>query len=296
MAAVKIVTDSTADIPPQWVQDLEITVMPCEIIFGQESFLEGVELTTREFYQRMAASPALPTTSQPPLGLFVQAYERLGGEQETAAIVSIHISSHLSGAYQTACVAASSLPHLNITVIDSRQLSMGLGWLVVAAARVARQGQSAAQLAALVNDMIPRVRAVTVLDSLLHVARGGRIGKAKALVGTLLKVKPVVQVLGGEVLPLCNVRTRRKALARLVEIVVAQGPFEEISVLHADDPEAGQEALELLNEALAAAGFAFDREGIFFGQSGAAITTHLGLGAVGICCVLAQTMNGDKDR
>ncbi len=288
MAAVKIVTDSTSDIPPDWVRDLEITVMPCEIIFGQEAFLEGVDLTTRQFYDRLATSSVLPTTSRPPLGLFMQAYRRLGDEQKAEAIVSIHISSLLSGVYENACVAAGSLPHLNITVIDSRQLSIGLGWLVVAAARMAQGGQPADQIVATVKEMIPRVRAMTMLDSLFHLARGGRIGKAKALMGTLLKVKPLVQVLGGEVLPICNVRTRRRALARLVEIIVAQGPFEEMSVLHADGPDAGRETLELLSEAMRAAGFDFDGERILFSQSGASITTHLGLGAVGICCVLTQ--------
>jgi DegV family protein with EDD domain len=296
VAGIKIVTDSTADIPPAWVQDLGITVIPCEIVFGQEVFLEGVDLTNREFYDRMASDPVLPITSQPPLGMFGQAYKGLGDEQDTEAIVSIHISSLLSGAYHTACVAASSLPDLNIIVIDSRQLSMGLGWLVITAARMAQEGHAAAQIAAVVKEMIPRVRAITMLDSLLHVARGGRIGKAKALMGTLLKVKPLVQVLDGEVSPICNVRTRRRALVRLVEIVAAQQPFEEMSVLHADAPDAGREVLALLIEALNAAGSPFDKERILFGQSGASITTHLGIGAVGICCVLAKITNCDKER
>ena len=286
MDTVKIVTDSTCDLPAEWVRELDITVLPCTISFGLETFREGVDLSTPEFYRRMAQSPLLPTTSRPPFGLYEEVYERLG--QKGASILSIHISSQLSGIYRDACAAARQLPYLNITVIDSRQLSMGLGWQVVLAAQAAQAGRSLKEIAALVRGIIPRVRAVTVLDTLEYVARGGRIGKAAALVGTLLSVKPVVQVLDGEVCPVGQVRTKQRALEYMVDYIVSQGPFAEMAILHADAEDAAYQVLEILLHRARAAGISLQRESILVSTSGAAITTHLGLGAVGICCVLAR--------
>lgn len=280
MPSVHVVTDSTADIPPHPIAELEITVLPCIIAFGHEAYRDGIDLTNREFYEKMAASPVLPTTAHPPLGLFLETYARLcrGGD----SVFSIHISERLSGTVRAALMAATSLPNLHIRVVDSRQLSMGLGWQAIIAARAAQRGLGLDEVCDEVAKITARVRAVAALPSLWHVQRGGRIGKATALLGTALRMKPLVQVLHGEVLPIANVRTWNKALQRLADHIIAAGSSEELAVLNADAPESGEALTDLL------AGY-FPRERMLIGEAGAAITTHLGPGAVGICCVLANS-------
>ncbi len=277
--SVHVVTDSTADIPPHLIAELDITVLPCIIAFGHEAYRDGIDLTNDEFYEKMATSPILPTTAHPPLGLFLETYERLcrGGD----AVFSIHISEQLSGTIRAALMAATALPELPIRVVDSRQLSMGLGWQAIIAARAAQRGFSLDEVCAEVARITDRVRAVAALPSLWHVQRGGRIGRATALLGTTLRMKPLVQVLRGEVLPIANVRTWTKALQRLADHIIAAGPSTELAVLNAGDPASGEALADLL------AGY-FPGERMLIGKAGAAITTHLGPGAVGICCVLAE--------
>ncbi|MFB0545934.1 MAG: DegV family protein, partial [Anaerolineae bacterium] len=175
-----------------------------------------------------------------------------------------------------------------IAVIDSYQLSMALGWQVVLAARAAQAGRSVSEIEASLERVIPRVRSVAVLDSLEHLARGGRLGKAAVLLSSLLNVKPVVQMWGGEASPIGNVRTKRLALEHLVDFVVAQGPFEEVSVPHTNAPDTAQQVAEMLVARMAAFENTLPRERILICEAGASITTHLGLGAVGICGVLAE--------
>ncbi|MDY7041741.1 MAG: DegV family protein [Chloroflexota bacterium] len=279
MPSVHVVTDSTADIPPQLVTELDITVLPCIISFGNEAHRDGVELTNAEFYDKLADSPILPTTAHPPLGLFLETYERLcrGGD----AVFSIHISEQLSGTMRTAETAAAAFPERPIRVMDSRQLSMGLGWQAVVAARAAQRGLGLDEIYDKMTEVTKRARAMAALQSLWHVQRGGRIGKATALLGTTLRMKPLVEVVGGEVLPIENVRTWHKALERLAKHIVAAGPCQELAILNANDPQSGEILVDLLADY-------FPRERTLMGESGATITTHLGLGAVGICCLLAE--------
>jgi DegV family protein with EDD domain len=276
---VKVVTDSAADVPPELAQGLGITVLPCYVIFGSEVYRDGVDLTPREFYDKLATSPILPTTSQPPLGLFVETYQNL--LQESEGIVSIHVASTLSGVFNAARVAADALSTAPITVIDSQQLSMGAGWQVIMAAQAAQDGHTLAGVVSLVQAVQPRVRAAAMLDSLEHVRRSGRISQATALMGAALKVKPLLQIMTGEVTAIATVRTRGKALRHLVEFVAAQGAFKELCVAHADAAEAAQEVVEGLSTV-------HPSQRLLICQAGAAITTHLGLGAVGICGVLEK--------
>jgi len=279
VSSVHVVTDSTADIPSHLVAELDITVLPCIIAFGNEVYCDGVDLSNAEFYDKLADSPVLPTTAHPPLGVFLETYERLcrGGD----AVFSIHISRQLSGTMRTATMAASALPDLPIRVMDSGQLSMGLGWQAIIAARAAQRGLSLDEICEQAAEITGRARAAAALRSLWHVQRGGRIGKAAALLGTALRMRPLVQVLHGEVLPLENVRTWRKALEHLAGYIIAAGPSAELAVLHAANPESGEVLADLLADY-------FPRERILMGEAGATITTHLGLGAVGICAVLAS--------
>jgi DegV family protein with EDD domain len=279
MGKIKVVTDSAADVPSELAQRLDITVLPCYVIFGSEVYRDGVDLTPREFYDKMATSLILPTTSQPPLGLFVETYQNL--LQESEGIVSIHVASTLSGIFNAARVAADALSAAPIAVVDSQQLSMGAGWQVIMAAQAAQEGHTLAEVVSLVQAIRPRACAAAMLDSLEHVRRSGRINWVTALMGTALRVKPLLQIVTGEVTAIATVRTREKALRRLVELMAAQGAFRELCVAHADAAEAAQEIVERLSTV-------HPRERLLICQVGAAVTTHLGLGAVGICGVLEK--------
>ncbi len=274
---VKVVTDSASDIPVTIARDLGITVVPDNVHFGQRTYRDGVDLTREEFFIELAKSPVLPTTSQPAVGVFEEVYRQLG--REARQIVSIHLPAKLSAVLNSAHLAAQSLPDLEIVLIDSTQVSMGMGWLVIIAARAARQGKNLAEILALVKDTIPRLRLIAMLDTLEYVQKGGRIGKGAALVGTLLSMKPIVQLLDSELLPVENVRTRRRALQRLAEIVTEMAPLEEAAVVHANAPALAHELAEML-----APVHPFDR--ILIGQVGAILGTHTGPGAVGVACVM----------
>ncbi len=274
---VKVVTDSASDIPVTIARDLGITVVPDNVHFGQRTYRDGVDLTREEFFIELAKSPVLPTTSQPAVGVFEEVYRQLG--REARQIVSIHLPAKLSAVLNSAHLAAQSLPDLEIVLIDSTQVSMGMGWLVIIAARAARQGKNLAEILALVKDTIPRLRLIAMLDTLEYVQKGGRIGKGAALLGTLLSMKPIVQLLDSELLPVENVRTRRRALQRLAEIVTEMAPLEEAAVVHANAPALAHELAEML-----APIHPFDR--ILIGQVGAILGTHTGPGAVGVACVM----------
>jgi len=274
---VKVVTDSASDIPTAIAQELGITVVPCNVHFGERTYRDGVDLTGEEFFIELARSPMLPTTSQPAVGVFEEAYRRLA--EETDQIISINLPEKLSATLNSARLAAQSFPELEITIIDSTQVCMAQGWLAIIAARAARQGMGLAEIVGLVEDTIPRLRLIALLDTLEYVQKGGRIGKASALLGTLLNVKPLIQVLDGEALPLENVRTRQKALRRLVEIVGDLGPLQEVAVMHANAPAIAQQLVDML-----APLHLPDR--ILVGQVGAILGTHAGPGAVGVACVV----------
>lgn len=280
MSNVRIVTDSASDIPPGMAEELGITVVPCNVHFGQRTYRDGVDLTSEEFFIEMARSPTLPTTSQPAVGLFEETYRRLA--EETDQIVSIHLPRKQSATYNSAYLAAQALPEVEIVVIDSTQVSMAQGWLAIIAARTALQGKGLTEVVEVVQDTIPRLRLIAMLDTLEYIQKGGRIGKATALLGTLLKMKPLLQVLDGEVLPLENVRTKRKALRRLAEIVAEMAPFEELAVMHADALPVARELADMLAPL-------HPPDRTLVSQVGAILGTHAGPGAVGVACVMKGT-------
>jgi DegV family protein with EDD domain len=277
MITVRVVTDSTADIPPQLASALDITVIPDQVIFGQQPYRDGVDITLGRFLELLAMNPHLPKTAQPSLGVFLDTYRRLG--QDEAGIVSIHVGYHLSGMVRTAQAAAAELSsEVRVAVVDSQQLSMAQGWQVIAAARAAQQGASFDQVVALAQQLPPLSHAAAMLDSLDHARRGGRIGRLAALMGAALRVKPLINVVDGHPALLGNVRTRRKALDRLAEHVATKAPFLALAVLHVNAPEAAASLADRLSTF-------YPRDNIPVGETGAAVATHLGPGAVGICLV-----------
>lgn len=273
MPNVKVVTDSLADIPADLARELDITQVPCIVRFGDETFRDRVDLTPTEFYRRLVASPILPATSQPSVGTFEEAYRQLA--KSTSEIISIHVIGDLSGTLNAARLAAKNLPDVKIELVDSRQVSMGLGWLAIIAARAAKAGHTLKEIRKVVEDAIPRVHIIGMLDTLQYAQRGGRLGKGSALVGTLLHVKPLLSVVRGEIVPVENVRTQKRALERLVEIVLTSGPIQELAVIHAEAPEYARKLHALLAQT-------FPQDHIVMSETGPVLGTHTGPGSVGI--------------
>ncbi len=276
MAQVAIVTDSVADIPDPILRELGITSVPTFVRFGDRVFRDKVDLSVSEFYKRLSESSTLPATSQPPPSAFEQVYRQLA--QQTDEIITITTTARLSGIYSSAVVGAQNVPGVRIEVIDSKQATMAVGWIVILAARAARAGARLEEIKALVEDTIPRAHVMAMLNTLEYAQRGGRLGKGAALIGTLLNVKPIISLIDGEVQPIEKVRTARRAAERLIEIVLASGPIQELAVMHA----AGLELAQQLKNSLSA--HLPDRH-ILIGETGPVLGTHVGPGAVGIAWI-----------
>lgn len=273
MGNVKIVTDSLADIPVDIAKELGITQVPCIVRFGDHEFRDRVDLTSAEFYKRLVASETMPTTSQPATGVFQEIYQNLA--RETKEILAIHTIASLSGIFNASRVAAQSIPNVRIELIDSKQVTMALGWLVILAARAARDGHTLDEVRTLIEDALPRVHVIGALNTLEYAQRGGRLGKGAALVGTLLHVKPLISIVGGEIVPVENTRSQKRALERLVEIVLGSGPIQEIAVIHS----AGEELAQKVKRMLAAT---LPEDQIVMTETGPVLGAHVGPNGVGI--------------
>ncbi len=238
--AVRIVTDSTSDLPPQMAQELQISVVPLSVIFGDEVLREGVDIGHDLFYDRLIRGKVHPSTAAPSIGDFLEAYEPLLAE--TDEIVSIHLSSKLSATYNNAGQAAQQLAErgARIEVIDSQSVSFGLTFMASAAARAAIGGASVDEIRTIVERMIPQVRILVFMDTLEYLRRGGRIGRARAFVGNVLRVKPILSIRHGEVHPEERVRTKRLALERLFQIVTSYRA-KEMAIGYTTTPQEAQE-------------------------------------------------------
>jgi len=212
---VKIVTDSTAYLSPEEIARYDIHVLPLKVIFGLDAYSEGVDITNEEFYRRLAKAATLPTTSQPSVSDFPRIYGELA--QRGHPILSLHISSHLSGTVNSAMAAKEQLPQAQIEVIDS--LSLDLRTVVTRAAEAAEAGQTLPQLKASIEKLNTSMNGFGALDTLEYLWKGGRIGSAKALLGTLLRIKPVLAFEAGEVKVLHKARTTRKAIEYILEVM-----------------------------------------------------------------------------
>ncbi len=234
---VRIVTDTAADLPPAIASSRGIEVVPLTVRFGDESFLSGVELSADDFWAKLGSSHVAPATAAPSAGDFQKAYEKLAAEGATG-IVSIHLSSKLSATYQSAAVAAKEIGGTQVEVFDSLGVSAGLGLLALHAADRAEAGASAGEIVAELEELRPRVRLYGVIDTLEYLRLGGRIGGAQALLGTMLKMKPVIGLADGVVDPVGRVRTRAKALEHLAGLVRAhEGKIQRLVVMHGAAPD-----------------------------------------------------------
>ena len=275
---VRIVTDSTADLTPEQQRAAGITVVPLNVHFGDEVFRDHVDLSADEFFRRLKASSQLPRTSQPSVGAFEEAYRKLldGGDE----IVSVHLSSKVSGTYNSALMAAQSVGDGKIEVVDSLSTSMALGFMALEGAKLAKAGRDRQAVAECLQGLVPKARVICVVDTLTYLERGGRIGKARALLGSLLNVKPILQLKDGEVVPLGRARGRPQALNRLVELLERDGKVRQLAIMHG----AAQTDAEHLRERVASRYPGVD---IQLTEIGAVLGTHTGPGVIGFTYLVA---------
>lgn len=250
MARIALVTDSTCDLDIAYLEQYNINVIPLNVIFGDETYLDGVEIDTDQFFAMLQTKEVLPRTSQPSPGDFALVYERLAAEYDH--IISIHISSLLSGTHQSALMARDLCPSADITVVDSKSASIGLGWVVLVAARAIAAGKGKDEVLALVEQAVSEHHILLTVESLEWLHRNGRIGKASALLGGLLSVRPILYIEAGIIAPHGKVRGKmEKVLGQMVtnmtELVSTAGPVN-IGIVHAQSPELAEHAANLLEQ------------------------------------------------
>jgi len=272
-AKVKIVTDSTAYPEPKVIAKHDIRVVPLKVVFGSEVFTEGVDITNEEFYQRLAKGGKLPTTSQPSVADFIKVYRELA--EQGHPILSIHISSKLSGTCASALAAKNALPRAQIEIVDS--LTVAMGMLISPAAEAAERGETLSQIAASIEKLNKCIKVIAAFDTLEYLWKGGRIGAARALVGTLLKIKPVLTQEGGEVNVLNKTRTMAQAIEYIqgfVEKEVKGNVFLHGWVAHSHVPDAARVLERGLREN-------FNWVELRFLEMGLVLGTHMGPGLIG---------------
>lgn len=276
---IKIVTDSAADIPPQLLKELDITVVPLYVRFGDETYKTGTEISNQQFYNRLIAGDVFPNTIQPSPEDFKQVYEQLAKHAD--GIVSIHLSEKFSGTVNSAKLGRDLLKSkCPIEVINSDSMTIQLGLICIAAARAAKAGESQANVLKIVNEAIPEVHVLVLFDSLKYLAKGGRIGKAKGLLGTLLNVKPLLGMKDGVVVPVSQVRSRSKGLEQLYvfmeNALKIKDNVEELAILYNTTQN---EALALVERISPL----YPREKIIMAEIGPILGAHAGPNLVGVC-------------
>jgi len=269
---VSIVTDSTSDLPSSVAEELEIAVVPVSVQFGDRVYKDGIDISTDTFYEMLKTNPVLPKTSAPSIGTFEEVYREVS--QKCDAIVSIHIASKLSATYDSARLACSNI-NFPISVIDSETASMACGLLAITAAKAAIDGANTVEIERHLRDRIPRTITYGVFSTLDYLLKGGRIGRAQAFVGSLLKISPILAIRNGDVLPVARIRTRSKAIDRLCDIVRELGEIEALSVMRTTTPEDAEDLVNRLSPL-------FPAEKIYRTSIGPAIATYIGPDAVGI--------------
>jgi len=271
---VKIVTDSVSDISPAIASELGIIVVPLNVVFGNEIYRDGVDLTTDEFYRKLEQSQILPTTSTPPLQAFIELYDRLA--EETDEIMVITISRKLSATGESALKAVESMEKkCRVEIVDSQWAMMGEGLLVIAAAKAAQAGAKLDELIEQIKRNMSRVEMRLAFDTLEYLKRGGRIGKARALMGSMLGINPILGIKDGEVFPYGRERSRAKAINHLYDFVMGYSRIEELAVEDATTPDEADELVERL-------GAKFPKERIYRSKVSPVIGTNVGPHVIGV--------------
>jgi DegV family protein with EDD domain len=278
MGSIGVLTDSTADLELGELASCGLSMVPLIVNWDGETFRDKVDLSTAEFYRRLRTSKTLPKTGAPSQAAFEAAFrEKL---KEHDAIVSVNIAAALSGTFEIARRAAESVDPMRISVVDSGTASVCLGFLAKLAGSLSEQGLNAQSIVDKLEEARGRMRILAVVETLDYLQRGGRIGRAAALAGTLLSVKPILNIKDGELTPVERVRTMNGALRRLVELAVALGPAERVGIMHADAAANADQLEAQLKPHFPA--LTMDR-----GELGPVVGTHGGPGVVGVGVFLA---------
>ena len=264
-----VVTDSTADLPDEWRDRYGIEIVPLKVLFGTETFRDRVDMTDEQFFARLAASSTLPKTSAPSPGEFAEVYQRLAKDHD--GCISIHIGEQLSATAEAARVGASSVEGFPVNVVDSQTVSMPIAFLC----RVAAESPTLAHATEAVQRRVPKCRVLALLDTLRYIEMGGRVSRAQAMIGTMLDLKPLLLVADREIKSVDRVRTRSRAIPRMVEFFRTEMPVETLAVMHAQAPDEAEEIASELRRELP------DLD-IPIGQIGCVLGTHTGPKALGL--------------
>jgi len=270
---VTVVVDSTSDLTSGLLERNGIVAVPLTVSFGDQSYKDDIDLTRAGFLEKLTTSAVTPTTSQPPVTAFVDAFR--AALDAGNDVVCLTIAQELSGTFNAARLAAESLDPDRIRIVDSRTVSIHTGFGALAAARAATEGAGMEEVAETAIATLARGQIFVVLETLEYLRKGGRIGKAQALVGSVLSLKPVLTIRNGEVVPLERVRTWRKALERIAELVREQGPLEALALYHVGNQSDAQVMAERLSDLVPLAE-------IVIGEIGSVVTTYAGPGALGV--------------
>ena len=276
---IRIVTDSSGDLPPDLVEKHQITVLPCYVVVNDQEYKDGVDIQADDFYQRLQTESRTPTTSQATAADFQEVYERLLGQGDQ--VISIHVSAKLSGTLNSAHQAKAALDdNPAIEIIDSGLASIALGLAVLDAAILVEEGGSHEEIADKVRQGLLSHHALFSLDTLEYLQKGGRIGKAQAFLGSMLSVKPILRLQDGEVHPVERPRNRDRALRRLVELAQDLGPVRRLSVIHSTDPQRMGALKQELTGLLPA-------DQIIEARFGSTLGTYIGPDALGVAITQA---------
>ena len=276
--AVKIVTDSSADIPPQLLKELDITVVPLYVRFGNDVFRDKVDISNEDFYKKLVSGEVFPATSQPTPLDFKQVYEELAKDAD--GIVSVHLSAKLSGTIPSALQARESLQSAcPIEIIDSLAITGGRGMVCLAAARAAKAGATMEEVVKIANEAVPQIHFMVLFDTLKYLAKGGRIGKAKSLMGAMLNIKPLIGLKDGEVVPMGKARSYSKGMEQQYEFIekaIKKGEVKELAIMYNTSPDEANALADRISPL-------YPREKIIMGEIGPILGTHSGPNQLVVC-------------
>ncbi len=273
---MKLITDSTADLPPELLERHHIKIVPLRIQLGEETYRDTFDIEPDEFYRLLRSTELFPTTTQPSPQDFVEAYQSLGEEEDR--LISVHISSKLSGTYQSATIASQQFPDMEIHVIDSQQASLGLGLIVLAAARAIEAGEGVDEVLSLIGRVSSKIKTYFSVDSLEYLRRGGRIGRAQAFLGTMMKIKPLLVLRDGEIYPVEKIRGQQRLVRRMAQLVEEDAVGVralKVALIRTDN----EEVLSMLSQQLERIE---NVELEYAGKLGGIITSHVGPGAIAV--------------
>ncbi|HEY4663067.1 MAG TPA: DegV family protein [Candidatus Humimicrobiaceae bacterium] len=281
MSKVAIITDSTSDLPVELAKELDIKIIPLTVIFGEESFLDdGKDITINDFYKKIRTSEKLPTTTQPTPKDFIEAYTDILKKSES--IISIHISKKMSGTINSVEMAKKDMPDRDIELIDSGYVSMALGFLVLKAAQMAKEGKSKEEILKSIYDLKPKIKVLFVPSTLEYLKKGGRIGKAKGLIASLLEIKPILTIHDGEVSQFKTARRWNQAKTELINSMKTMVKNPQNLIVSVGDSDAKEDAAEMYEKIKET----FNPKKIFRVDIGAVVGTHLGPG--GLCIIFYE--------